>query len=139
MSVYNYVAGSDPNKARRIIDSFGYEVSSNNNLGQSLNELVNQEGEPALKIIMEAHPDKDIILELFARTNNKEEGCGCSKCKEKNHGHYLNADGTSSTSVPSVAENTNSNTTTLAHQTNVILIVATLFIATALIIKKIKK
>lgn len=135
MSVYNYVAESNPNGAKQIINSFGYEVLSTNNLGQSLNELVVQVGEPALEKIMQAHPDKDIILEMFSKSNNsiKSSGCGCKKCQE-NNGHYLNASGSDSTN-PSTS-NLTSNTTTLAHQTNVILIVATIFIATALIIKK---
>jgi hypothetical protein len=136
MSVYNYVAESNPNAARKIIDSFGYEVVNTRDLGQSLNELVAQEGEPALQKVMEAHPDKDIILELFSNTTPSatNSGCGCKKCQEKSHGHYLNASGVDASDL--TGSNPNSNTTTLAHQTNVILIVATLFIATALIIKK---
>jgi hypothetical protein len=134
MSVYNYVAESSPNSARKIIDSFGYDVVDSRDLGQSLNELVAQEGEAALKKVMEAHPDKDIILELFSVTSDSKTTCGCKKCEEKSHGHYLNASGADSSMLNDT--NTTSNTTTLAHQTNVILIVATLFIATALIIKK---
>ena len=134
MSVYNYVAESSPNHARRIIDSFGYEVLDGRDLGQSLNELVAQEGEPALQRVMEAHPDKDIILELFAKSADTKAGCGCKKCQEKSHGHYLNASGVDAADL--TGSNPNSNTTTLAHKTNVIFIVATLFIATALIIKK---
>jgi len=134
MSVYNYVAQSSPNSARMIIDSFGYDVVDSRDLGQSLNELVAQEGEPALKKVMEAHPDKDIILELFSKTTDAKSSCGCKKCEEKSNSYYLNASGTDSSILND--SNTTSNTTTLAHQTNVILIVATLFIATALIIKK---
>ena len=80
---------------------------------------------------MEIHPDKDVILELFGTTvtDNKKD-CGCSSCsnkhKERNE-HYMNATGSEAV--------TNTNSNTLAHQTNVILVVATLFIATALILK----
>jgi hypothetical protein len=132
MSVYNYVAESNPNDARRIINSFGYEVVDSRDLGQSLTELVAQVGEPALEKVMEAHPDKEIILEMFSKNapETKSVGCGCAKCQEKAHGHYLNFSGAEDTS----SKDLNSNT--LAHQTNVILIVASLFIATALIIKK---
>ena len=132
MSVYNYVAESNPSDAKRIINSFGYEVVDSRDLGQSLTELVAQVGEPALEKVMDAHPDKEIILEMFSK-NAKEKtgaGCGCAKCQEKANGHYLNFSGSEDTSKKDSGSNT------LAHQTNVILIVASLFIATALIIKK---
>lgn len=132
MSVYSYVAESNPIDARRIINSFGYEVVDNRDLGQSLTELVAQVGEPALQKVMDAHPDKEIILEMFSKNASdvNASGCGCAKCQERNNGHYLNASGAEDTSSKE------SNSSTLAHQTNVILIVASLFIATALIIKK---
>ena len=134
MSVYNYVADSNPNGAKQIINSFGYEVTDSRDLGQSLSELVAQVGEPALQKVMDYHPDKDIILEMFSNpSTTSKSGCGCMKCKQNNEGHFLNASGAETTN--SLADKT-ANTTTLAHQTNVILIVATLFIATALIIKK---
>jgi hypothetical protein len=127
MSVYNYVADNDPRGAESIINSFGYEVTDRRNLGQSLAELVSQVGEPALLKVMEYHPDKDIILEL--NPNNKKSECGCGKCNKENkhHEHYMNASGSD------VSKETKSDT--LAHQTNVILVVATLFIVTALIYK----
>ena len=127
MSVYQYVADNDPKGAELIINSFGYEVTDKRNLGQSLAELVSQVGEPALLKVMEYHPDRDIILEL--NTNNKKSECGCGKCNKSNqhHEHYMNASGSDMT------KDTKSDT--LAHQTNVILVVATLFIVTALIYK----
>jgi hypothetical protein len=127
MSVYQYVADNDPKGAEMIINSFGYEVTDKSNLGKSLAELVSQVGEPALIKVMEYHPDKDIILEL--NSDNKKSECGCSSCKKANqhHEHYMNASGSE------VPKETKSDT--LAHQTNVILVVATLFIVTALIYK----
>ena len=126
MSVYQYVAENDPKGAESIINSFGYEITDRRNLGQSLAELVSQVGEPALLKVMEYHPDKDIILEL--NPNQKSE-CSCGKCNTKanNHDNYMNANGSEFT------KETKSDT--LAHQTNVILVVATLFIVTALIYK----
>jgi len=126
MSVYQYVADNNPIDAELIINSFGYEIVDRSNLGKSLSELVSEVGEPALKKIMEYHPDRDIILELS--TNDKKNGCSCGNCKKiAPQGHYLNASGTES-----IKE---TKTETLAHQTNVILVVATLFIVTALIYK----
>ena len=126
MSVYKYVADNDPRGAEMIINSFGYEVTDRRNLGQSLSELVSQIGEPALKKVMEFHPDKDIILEIWS--DNKKSECGCGNCQRtRTQEHYMNASG---------AETPKEKTPdTLAHQTNVILVVATLFIVTALIYK----
>jgi hypothetical protein len=110
-----------------IINSFGYEVTDRRNLGQSLAELVSQVGEPALLKVMEYHPDRDIIIEL--NSDNKKSECGCGNCKraKQNNDQYLNITGSE---TPKDAK-----PDTLAHQTNVILVVATLFIVTALIYK----
>ena len=129
MSVYQYVADNDPRGAEMIINSFGYEVTDRRNLGQSLSELVSQIGEPALKKVMEYHPDRDIILELNVIEKNSE--CGCGNCnRTRTQEHYMNASGIAISEMPKEAK-----PDTLAHQTNVILVVATLFIVTALIYK----
>jgi hypothetical protein len=126
MSVYQYVADNDPRGAEMIINSFGYEVTDRRNLGQSLSELVSQIGEPALKKVMEYHPDREIILELNVDDKNSE--CGCGNCKKtRTQEHFMNASGVE---APKEVK-----PDTLAHQTNVILVVATLFIVTALIYK----
>jgi len=95
MDVYNYVAGASPIKAQGIINSFGYKVVDKNDMGKNLQSLVAKEGEPALKMIMESHPDKDVILELYSPSANGEHiSCNCSKCKEsKIIENFLNASG----------------------------------------------
>lgn len=126
MSVYQYVADNDPSGAEMIINSFGYEVTDRRNLGQSLSELVSQIGEPALKKVMEYHPDREIILELNA--DDKKSECGCGNCKRtRTQEQYMNFNGNETPK--------DTKPDTLAHQTNVILVVATLFIVTALIYK----
>jgi hypothetical protein len=143
MSDFNDIAKRNPQGAVSVISSFGYEILDRKDLGKSLNELVANEGEPALIKVMEIHPDKDIILELFGNKNNSTKGnfsearCGCGGSCNKNTSkseQYMNASGNESYSATSLAKD-NSQSNTLAHQTNAILIVATLFIATALIIK----
>lgn len=127
MSVYQYVADNDPRGAELIITSFGYEVTDRSNLGKSLSELVSHVGEPALRKVMEYHPDREIIIEL--NSENKKSECGCGKCNKNahQHEHYMNASGNETLKE--------TKPDTLAHQTNVILVVATLFIVTALIYK----
>jgi hypothetical protein len=142
MNVFKYVAESNPNGAVQIINSFGYDVRSSSDLGKSLSELVAEVGEPALKKVMDNHPDKDVILELYAIENTKEKeekSCGCDGCKNNQkvaeHLQYLNATGNGAF-ADAKSNNSTTNTHLLANQTNVILVVSALFIATALILKK---
>ena len=95
MDVYNYVAKNNPQKASEIISSFGYKVIDRNNMGKNLKSLVANEGEPALKMILENHPDKDVILELYSPTSNGlHYSCPCDGCKEKRmFDKFLNASG----------------------------------------------
>lgn len=142
MNVFKYVAESNPNGAVQVINSFGYDVTSTSDLGRSLSELVAEVGEPAFKKIMDYHPDKDVILELYSKDGGDEKStsCGCDSCKNRARNNeymsYLNATGNGTFADE---KSTNSNTTSthlLANQTNVILVVSALFIATALILKK---
>ena len=140
MNVYKYVAESNPNGAVQIINSFGYEVANTSDLGRSLSELVAEIGEPAFKKVIDYHPDKDVILELYSTDNdNKTTPCGCKACRNNNNGdeylQYLNVSG-SGKFADEKSSNSNTNTHLLANQTNVILVVSALFIATALILKK---
>jgi hypothetical protein len=139
MSDYNDIAQRNPRGAVSVISSFGYEIQDRRNLGRSLNELVANEGEPALKAVMNIHPDKDIILELFGNKNpdqNTSSNCNCGSCSNRHNGgrqdQYMNATGNEPTAT---IEKNDTYSTTLAHQTNAILLIASLFIATALIIK----
>ena len=127
MSVYEYVAENNPIVAERIMDSFGYTVADTPDMG--LSQLVAKVGEPALQKVMESHPDKEIILEMFGNETSDKKSCGCSSCKRANQyqDQYLNITGSETTKE--------AKPDTLAHQTNVILVVATLFIVTALIYK----
>lgn len=96
MDVYNYIAQTNPNKATDIINSFGYKVVDRKNMGGNLKSLVANEGEPALKMVLENHPDKDVILELYNPiSQGKHYSCGCDGCKEKRMVEkFLNASGT---------------------------------------------
>jgi hypothetical protein len=91
-----------------------------------LSQLVAKEGEPALKKIMDNHPDKNIILELFSNTDTN---CNCNSRKNES---FLNVNG--SNEVAKEKENSSSNV--IAQQTNVMILVSALFIFTALMIKK---
>ena len=139
MNVYEYVAESNPQGAERIMNSFNYDAIDAPDMG--LSQLVDKVGEPALQKVMENHPDKDIILEMFSKKDNSNgESCGCDSCRNKNHNNgehlnYLNVTGSGAVAPAPVTPANDSNTHLLANQTNVILVVSALFIATALILK----
>jgi hypothetical protein len=145
MNVYEYVAESNPQGAEQIMNSFNYDAIDCSDMG--LSQLVDKVGESALIKVMENHPDKDIILEIFSKKEDSMGGsCGCDSCKNRNHNgehlNYLNATGSSAVAPApervntlNEANNSMANTHLLANQTNVILVVSALFIATALILK----
>jgi hypothetical protein len=135
MSDFNDIARRNPKGAEMVITSFGYEIIDRRDLGRSLNELVASEGERALRKVMEVHPDKDLILELFSSNKKEQKSCSCGSCMNKNMSgmEYFNASGLQATQATQASQNASSNT--LAHQTNAILVVSALFIATALILK----
>jgi hypothetical protein len=124
MDVYKYVAESNPVMARGIIESFGYEHANTPDMG--LSQLVAKVGEPALKKVMDNHPDKDVILELFS------VDCNCKSNINNNREMFLNANGGGEV----VKEKENTSSSMIAQQTNAMILVSALFIFTALIIKK---
>jgi len=143
MNVFNYVAESNPIGSVQLINSFGYDVTNDSNLGKSLSELVAEVGEEAFKKVIDLHPDKDVILELNSdkTLQNKNSSCGCDVCKsiakKEEYLTYLNISGKGQFADEKPTNNNNTtNTHLLANQTNVILVVSALFIATALILKK---
>lgn len=126
MDVYKYVAESNPTVAKGIIESFGYEHANTSDMG--LSQLVSNVGEPALKKVMENHPDKDILVEMFSVEQPAKCGCGCGAKKQE---VFLNANG-----GEPVRERDNSSNGMIAQQTNAMILVSALFIFTALIMKK---
>jgi hypothetical protein len=68
MSVFNYIAESNPYFAKGICQKYGYQttnIRSKSDLGHCLKLLVQKHGEGAFQDIMQSHPDKDLILEMF--------------------------------------------------------------------------
>ena len=125
MNLYQRVALSNPNAAKGIIKNFGYEIRTNN-LAHALRLLVANEGEEALRAVVEIHPDKDLILECYQENKTtKKEDCGCKdKHDKKEEGNmYLNA----------VGQMTEAQKQT--QLTNTFLIAASILILGALIIK----
>ena len=138
MNVYDYIANVNPDAANSVCKKYGYyQIENLEELSWCLRQIVADNGEESLKKIMELHPEKEVILELFeVKPEPKKEevsskpimmnadgnqgcgcGCGCNKCMR-------NADGSSSAS------------TGLASQTNMIILVAAMIVSISIISMK---
>jgi hypothetical protein len=128
MDVYSYVAAANPAQASNIINSFGYQVTNKRDMGANLRTLVMNEGEPALRAVLAAHPDKDILLEINEpmKGSKSKLHCDCKSCR-KMRDNYLNASG---------REETQSEASRSASQTNTFLLAAAMILAVAIISKK---
>ena len=129
MDVYKYIAENNPIVAQGIIESFGYEHANTPDMG--LSQVVAKVGEPALKKVMDFHPDKEIILEMYSN----KDSCSCPSCKASKNA-YMNQERFLNVSGSEVVGQTKGDNTAIVLQTNGILIVSAIIIALALTLKK---
>lgn len=140
MTVYEYIANVNPDAANSVCKKYGYyQIENTDELAWCLRQIVADNGEESLKKIMELHPEKEVILELFevkpepkteevsskpnmmnADGSNCGCGCGCGRCSC----NMKNADGTASAS------------TGIASQTNMIILVAAMIVSISIISMK---
>lgn len=137
MNVYTYIAEKNPYGAKAVCHSLGYKVSgvkSSSDLGYCLAQIVDKEGETGLRKVMEQHPDKDVICELFSDNNQRANevqkqsefvGNQNSQTYDNYPNRYVNFDGH--------REYTNNAISTSAN--NTVLIASALIIAVAIISK----
>jgi hypothetical protein len=133
MPVYFYIAQVSPEKASEICKKYGFfQASDTAKLADVLEMIVAQGGEESFKEVMELHPDKEAILELFEKKSleqpNKVGDCGCKNSSFKNRRRLANAGGRRLT-------NANGN---IATQTNTYILIGALVVSIA-IISSIKK
>lgn len=66
---YEYIAQAEPNGSLDVLNKYGITIQGSSitttDIGNAINEMVADNGEPALIDIMNLHPDKGIIIELF--------------------------------------------------------------------------
>jgi hypothetical protein len=70
MSVYNHIAESNPNQAADFCLNNGYQPTDIESIAIYMETIVAQKGESAFKNVMELHPEKEVILELFQQKEN---------------------------------------------------------------------
>ncbi len=128
-TVYDYIAENNPQQAKQLCESFGYTITNPRQMSGNLKVLINNEGEHALKSLMDLHPDKEILIDYFG-SKKKSEGCGCG-CKSKATPTpsyapleaYLNASGRQESDAKTLATNTN----TIIFASALVLAVAIIF------------
>lgn len=130
MNVYQYIAYSSPDAANELCNKHGYyQIQSIDELADCLQSIVARKGESAFKGIMELHPDKDVVLELFEKKieakpeppvqimeQKRERDCSC----------MMNADG-----AAAQAQNQG-----IASQTNLMILVAAMIVSISIISMK---
>jgi hypothetical protein len=124
MTMYEYVAMSNPRGAKSLIESFGYRVTNPRTMGANLRMLVAQEGEDALKEIAKMHPDKELIMEV---------------CGGRGRDGFMGLDGILSEEQSvrkSQSQNESNESTKLAYQTNAMMLVVAVIIASAIIVNQ---
>ena len=66
MNVYHYIAENNPDAAYELCKKYGYfQINSLDELANTLQHIVANDGEKSLKEVMALHPDKDILIEIF--------------------------------------------------------------------------
>lgn len=88
MNIFEYITQGDPYAAKAICNKYGYDVQnvqSSSDMAVCLNQLVAEVGEPAMKDVLEMHPDKDVILEAFSSAATASSGCDCKKGKKNSY------------------------------------------------------
>lgn len=68
MDFFDYISSVDPAMVAAIIQGYGYQITNvqtSQDLADCARQLVNAEGEGALKKLVAAHPDREILLSYF--------------------------------------------------------------------------
>ena len=125
MNIYEYIARSNPQGARMVIQQFGYRITDNKKMGDNLRMLVAQEGEPALKAVVDLHPDKDLILEVFGNSQGVK-GTG---------DNFFGADGLLQSAVLNNNQQQNDSNNKMVLQTNTLIVALSLLVVAGLILK----
>jgi hypothetical protein len=132
LNVYQYIAQNNPDAANEVCKKYGYyQIANLDELAHCLQLIVADEQEQGLKDVLELHPDKDTILELFDKKKDEPVSivaavqplatasvvspCGC------NSGGMMNADGAATAN------------TGIALQTNTYILLAAVIVSVAII------
>ncbi len=93
---YDYIAQGEPYASLDVLGKYGYSLQGSNittqDVADALDQMVLENGEPALTDVMAIHPDREIIVELFGNGKNSDKGSSVSMPHhvEKDAKNFLN-------------------------------------------------
>jgi hypothetical protein len=130
MNVYQYIAETNPDASYELCNQYGvYDIQSFNELSSGLMGIVAQDGENGFKKVMELHPDREVVLELFQVVPEAPKteptpivikDCGCD-----GSGNMMNANG--------LTNSINAVNSGLAMNTNTIILISALIVSISII------
>ena len=134
MNVYSYIAESNPDGCYEICKKYGFfQVADVREMSDVLQTIVGMENEDAFKDVMDLHPDKEVILELFEKKSD-----GAMTKQECDTLKTLNADGRQRLRQRRRIFAANGQQQGSASQTNTYILVGAIIVALA-IVSSIKK
>jgi hypothetical protein len=138
VDIYQYIAETRPQQAAAVINQFGFELQGVNNpddLANCLENLVAEDGEPALLALAQIHPDRELIIESLNKPTSIVPGgsnsagsngnCNCPNCRG----------GNGSGTIDRLMSGFSSAAQSLPHQGNLLIIGGILVIGLALVLK----
>ena len=124
--MYNYIADSNPDAAFALLNKNGYGniVETQDDIPYALTNMVAVDGEPALRAILQLHPDRDVIIEDYQSSEKRRGFVGMDGETTRNcSGCHKNATGDVAT-----------QTTSIVSQTNTFILIGALAITFAIIV-----
>jgi hypothetical protein len=140
LDIYDYIAQVRPNEAEAICNKYGWSLQgmeSADDLANCLQNLIAEEGQPALADLAGIHPDRDLIIEVYNGQTAQvplasapaSSGCGCAKCKGNGGGSSV------TDKIMSAAGAAQSAASSFFHQSNLMIIGGVVLIGLALVLK----
>lgn len=91
MNAYYNIANNNQDSAIGLVESYGFSPQNTDELADCLQQIVADYGQDGLQKVMYLHPDKTVILELFAGVPaNSREGQFAKKMQNIKRGYGSN-------------------------------------------------
>jgi hypothetical protein len=143
MNLYLYIAENNPDASYEVCKKYGYfNIQSIEELASSLQSIVAENGQDSLQEILDIHPDKDVILEIFEKKKVEEQPnveelvtkilkrdrqMERERLRDRDCSCMKSADATTST---------DNSTSSVVNQTNTYILVGALIVSIAIISMK---
>ena len=75
----DYIVFHKPFDAAQLLEKHGYQAPKKaEDLAKAVKQLVKRKGEPAIKELIQFHPEKTLILEMTGHSSEESSYCGCN-------------------------------------------------------------